>query len=75
MGAVREEPCENNLEGMAASISASVPGCQDSWPKVRTVAQKQHCRGLGRGESGRVICRDGILYHFSKIYKSLARWN
>lgn len=33
MGAVREEPWENNLEGMAASISASVPGCQDSCPR------------------------------------------
>lgn len=69
MGAVREEPWENNLEGMAASVSASVPAC------ARTVAQKQSCRGLGRGESGRIIFRDGILYHFSKIYKSLATWN
>lgn len=34
MGAVRGEPWENNLEGMAASVSGSVPGCQDSCPKA-----------------------------------------
>lgn len=37
MGAVRKEPWENNLEGMAASVSGSVPACakgQDSCPKA-----------------------------------------
>lgn len=71
MGAVREEAWKNNLEGMVASVSALYLAI----PKVRTVAQKLSSRGLGRGESGKVICRDGILYHFSRIYKSLARWN
>lgn len=71
MGAVREEAWKDNLEGMAASVSALYLAI----PEVRTVAQKQSSRGLGRGGSGRVICRDGILYNFSGIYKSLAGWN
>lgn len=66
MGAVRKEAWQNNLEGMAAPVSALYLPI----PKVRTVAQKYSCRGLGRGKSGRVICRDGVLYNFSNLQVS-----
>lgn len=56
-------------------MSASLCALYLAVPKVRTVAQKHSCRGLGRDKSGRVICRDGVLYHFSKICKSLTGWN
>lgn len=71
MGAVKEEDGRITWKEMAVSVSALYLAL----PKVRTVAQKHSCRGLGRGKSGRVICRADVLYHFSKIYKSLARWN